>query len=107
MQVFQRNGSNQSFLLNFRAKNSIGFASAEATLSVDTTLTDKIDQIITNDTISQIAKQATDNVNRALASTKEANKKEKIDDPENLRQLFRFAANLKVSEPKWSKVELA
>ncbi|KAF1747223.1 hypothetical protein GCK72_023685 [Caenorhabditis remanei] len=78
-----------------QAVNSVGSAVATANLLVGAELTEKVDKLLDDMTIEKIAKQAKLKVENALASTKDQRKMDKIESPNDLRKLFKFAINLK------------
>ncbi|CAD6193084.1 unnamed protein product [Caenorhabditis auriculariae] len=76
------------------AQNSVGSASAMARLNISNQVINKIDDFLNDTTVVQIAEQARINVDKALQTTKEEKAKTKMNDPNNLRSLFKFAATL-------------
>ncbi|CAL2049394.1 unnamed protein product [Caenorhabditis brenneri] len=78
-----------------QAVNSVGSAVATANLLVGAELTEKVDKLLDDSTIEKIAKEAKEKVEKALSSTKDQRKMDKIESPHDLKKLFKFAINLK------------
>ncbi|CAI5456137.1 unnamed protein product [Caenorhabditis angaria] len=78
-----------------QAVNSIGSAVAQAELMVGTDLTMKVDDLLNPMTIDDIAMKARTKVESALTSTKESRRMDKINSPQDLKKLFKFAIPLK------------
>ncbi|CAB3400911.1 unnamed protein product [Caenorhabditis bovis] len=78
-----------------QAVSTAGSDVAQATMTVGQELTNQVDELLSKETIDMIAMQAKGNVESAYKSTKESLKIDKIENPQDLRKLFKFAIPLK------------